>query len=101
MKRLVLLLLVFLLLAGCEIVSTEGLVTNTYTGSLGPIQKEPCTIVWFSDGRVYGFKGLSPQPVEKDRYQKIFYEDSLYTIKKVEVGTATRPPVPGEEVRVK
>lgn len=92
-----LILLSVLLLSGCNIPTpVEGTVSDVYIGFLTPkVSHGPYTFIRFIDGRTFVFGGTSPEPIEKDRYQRIYY-DYNNNIVKVEPATPQRPSIPGE-----
>jgi hypothetical protein len=102
MKRYFYLLILVLLLSSCASPfrppeCVEGIVSDVYVGLLTPaVSFGPYTFIKFSDGRVFVLKDASPQPIEKDRYHKIYYNSSDKKILRAEMTQPSRPKIPGE-----
>jgi hypothetical protein len=97
-KPLGLFLFMILLLSGCDEPSfvVEGTVSDVYIGTLTPaVSGGPYTFLRFVDGRISVLHGSSPQPIEKDRYQKITF-NRYNVIMRVEMASPQRPQTPSE-----
>jgi hypothetical protein len=93
-----LLLLSSLALSGCgETLSVEGIVAETFLGACPPkLTGGPYTFIRFADGRFFAFEGLSPEPLEINRYNKVYYNNVTNRIIEVEIAIPPRPKIPGE-----